>query len=639
MFRCSKTNSSFHNLLPDDITLPPGTRSLLGLGFKFCIERPRPYQDLCTALIQFKRSVDLRIHLIKKDLNRPDKNFIRRLYVKIDWEPDQCGDPHASAFDRFETLVNELRNNIPTYRRFNLRPIQRRALSALKKMKLVIAYPTDKGLGPYVAYRPNYIKQALKEHLTVDKNYKRLLPAEAEQELAKQRELLREAYEVNEERDDIEHKTYFERSFKLHGGEGSRIPVFYGLWKVHKNKPSMRPVISSCGSYPEIFSIYTDECLKRLVQDVLSTYIISSDQLVCTLTTTFPGPLPPGAKLFSVDAVGMYANIDTDHGIEVVEQFITKYGNKIKDFRIPLEFIKSCLTLIMKRNIFRFGDTFWKQQNGAAMGTSCAVNYAFLYMGLLEMLTLIKDFEQWMIFYSRFIDDGLGIWLTNRPGSAHAWEDFKNRLNNWGTLKWTNTGLVNSLEFLDLTVTINATNCLEFKTYRKPMNLHLYLPPNSAHPPDTIRSLIFGRVRAYFLHNTYETDFEQECILLARNLLRCGWEWEQLSSHFNEAETALKKYGKTKLLQDSLKTRRKKDSEKVDDMIMVFKLPYHPRGVQRQQITTAYINSGLAKLQPERRFICAQLRPHNIRDRVCSTSLEDIPGDNPSDFLTANSTN
>ena len=55
---------------------------------------------------------------------------------------------------------------------------------------------------------------------------------------------------------------------------------------------------------------------------------------------------------------------------------------------------------------------------------NCAVNYAFLYIGLLEMVGLIKEFEPWMSFYQRSIDDGIGIWLTNQPGSVLAWEAF-----------------------------------------------------------------------------------------------------------------------------------------------------------------------------------------------------------------------
>ena len=86
----------------------------------------------------------------------------------------------------------------------------------------------------------------------------------------------------------------------------------------------------------------------------------------------------------------------------------------------------------MKRNIFQFGDTFWKQIDGTAMGTSCAVNYAFLYVGLLEMVELLKNFQLWLLFYGRFIDDGFGIWLTQKEGSANAWKEFNNQLNRWG---------------------------------------------------------------------------------------------------------------------------------------------------------------------------------------------------------------
>ena len=203
------------------------------------------------------------------------------------------------------------------------------------------------------------------------------------------------------------------------------------------------------------------------------------------------------------------------------------------------------------------------------MGTYCAVNYAFLYVGLLEMVDLLKNFQLWLLFYGRFIDDGFGIWLTLKEGSANAWKEFNNQLNRWGRLKWTNTGFVDSLEFLDLTVLINKKNCLEFKTYRKPMNLNIYLPPNSAHPPDVIQSIVFGRVCAYFLHNTHAEDFITECALLAQNLIRCGWEWKHLCTHFNDAHESLMKQGKTILLEQAKKTCQEKEAENPDNRIIV----------------------------------------------------------------------
>ena len=120
-------------------------------------------------------------------------------------------------------------------------------------------------------------------------------------------------------------------------------------------------------------------------RDTLSTYIVSLDQLIYCLTQEFPYTLPDGAMLFSMDAVGMYSNIDTAHALKVVEKYIKTYNSSITDFNMPIDFITQCINCIMSNNIIQFGDTFWRQKNGTAMGTSCAVNYSFLYIGLLEM--------------------------------------------------------------------------------------------------------------------------------------------------------------------------------------------------------------------------------------------------------------
>ena len=96
------------------------------------------------------------------------------------------------------------------------------------------------------------------------------------------------------------------------------------------------------------------------------------------------------------------------------------------------------------------------------------------------------------------------------------------------------------------------------------------------------------------------------------------------------------KQGKTILLEQAKKTHQEKEAEKPDNCIIVFRLPFHPRGVQRRQIRTAYRDSGLEEILSDRRFICAQCRPANLRDRVCSTVLEHQPGTAPSDFITAN---
>jgi hypothetical protein len=180
---------------------------------------------------------------------------------------------------------------------------------------------------------------------------------------------------------------------------------------VHKDgTPKTRPIVSSVNSIPEIFSKWVDYWLKRVVRTILPIYIRDADHLMNDLRRTFPNGLPPDARLFSVDAIGMYSNIDTDHGINVLTQWLRDYTADLLTCT-PVDFVIEALAEIMSSDIFQFGDTYWKQTRGCAMGTSAAVNYTYLYVGLLEVQRLLPRFETCLPFFKRFIDDGIGVWL------------------------------------------------------------------------------------------------------------------------------------------------------------------------------------------------------------------------------------
>ena len=159
------------------------------------------------------------------------------------------------------------------------------------------------------------------------------------------------------------------------------------------------------------------------------------------LSATFPYGLPIGARLFSVDAVGMYSNIDTQHGVDQIRSYLTHYRDDLPK-SMPVKFIVVGLNEIMSNNIFQFGDTHWRQKQGCAMGTSTAVNYAYLCVGILEIQTLLKKYCAQLLFFKRFIDDVIGVWLPD-PYKPDTWERFFDDLNSFGRLHWTCDGLTN----------------------------------------------------------------------------------------------------------------------------------------------------------------------------------------------------
>ena len=88
----------------------------------------------------------------------------------------------------------------------------------------------------------------------------------------------------------------------------------------------------------------------------------------------------------------------------------------------------AALKEIMTNNIFEFGDTTWRQVMGCAMGTSTAVNYAYLYVGLLEIKRLLVNHKANLLFFHRFIDDGIAIWMPDTNNNEQAWNRSKKML-------------------------------------------------------------------------------------------------------------------------------------------------------------------------------------------------------------------
>jgi hypothetical protein len=118
--------------------------------------------------------------------------------------------------------------------------------------------------------------------------------------------------------------------------------------------------------------------------------------------------------------------------------------------------------------------------------------------------------KQSPFYFRRYIDDVFGIWIPTTTDNDSTWSEFKQTFNSWGNLKWSPEEPTKKTNFLDLNIEINHSG-LQFSTFQKPLNLHLYIPPLSAHPQSCLKGLIAGELRRYWLQNHELNTAKQKC--------------------------------------------------------------------------------------------------------------------------------
>ena len=120
---------------------------------------------------------------------------------------------------------------------------------------------------------------------------------------------------------------------------------------------------------------------------------------------------------------------------------INLYQHELPPNSPPKEFIIQLLELVIKYNIFKFGNTWWRQLIGTTMGTPCACAYAMLFFGLIERTEILPKYENRLKLYVRQIDDILILWKlseddTNKKKDTDDWNEFKSDLNSATKLNW-----------------------------------------------------------------------------------------------------------------------------------------------------------------------------------------------------------
>jgi hypothetical protein len=279
--------------------------------------------------------------------------------------------------------------------------------------------------------------------------------------------------------------------------------------------------------------------------------------------------LPSNAKLFTADAVSMYTNIQTAPALSAIGRYLRQNKNKFRD--IPINTLMSGLNFVMNNNIFEFGDTFWHQKKGTAMGTPPAPPYATLFFAVHENSYIIDQFPN-LLFYKRFIDDVVGIWI---PSSCPVvddcrWSTFQQRMNQDTGLTWEFSERSTSVAFMDLTISIQHGK-IHTTLYEKALNLYLYIPPHSAHPPGMVKGVILGSLFRFYTLCSDPADAAALIKKLYSRLLVRGYTRETLLPLFEQGHQAALRRSSVTRVPGQPQTTDPTFAERV-----FFHLQYHP---------------------------------------------------------------
>ncbi len=285
------------------------------------------------------------------------------------------------------------------------------------------------------------------------------------------------------------------------------LPRFYALPKIHKKPVAFRPIVPSFNWITSPIS----RALSHLLQETVASkfilgpinYLVEQEYNTIIKDTKSLVNILESLKItdkkchfITSDITSLYTNIPIHDGITTLK----KMNIVEKKFTLDL------LSLVLFNNFFEFNNTLYHQVKGTAMGTSCAPNYANLYVYHYE-IAFIKKFKANILFYGRYIDDILIILRSDTDLDI-----FKRHFTSMNpNLSFSFVHSTTSVEFLDLMIYKGrhfiVDKKLDFKVHQKSINNYLYLPFDSEHPLEMKKGFIKTELIRYIRNCNNLSDY------------------------------------------------------------------------------------------------------------------------------------
>ena len=358
----------------------------------------------------------------------------------------------------------------------NLTAEERRALRQLQEREDLMILPSDKGKSVCILTKEQY-RAKVHDLINDEETYEELRGDPTSSYTRKVREVLK----------SIEQKGRLTRSqyLSLYPSD-PQPPLFYGLPKVHKPDVPLRPIVSTIGSVTYNIAKHVASILAPMVGRTNFHVKDSKDFVQFTRTLN----LADDETMVSFDVESLFTSVPVDVACEVAKKRLDSEMKKEDSIvrastAMEVDDILLLLKLCLNTTYFQVNGKFYKQKQGAAMGSPVSVIIANLFMEELEQRSL-QSFEHNVKVWKRYVDDTFVVLQNEHVQMLHR------HLNNQFrgvsfTLEKESEG---SLAFLDVKVTRYQNGCLKTSVFRKVTHTDRYLDFNSHHSAQHKESVV-----------------------------------------------------------------------------------------------------------------------------------------------------
>ncbi len=265
--------------------------------------------------------------------------------------------------------------------------------------------------------------------------------------------------------------------------------TFYILPKVHKpfeGIPKGRPISSTIHTLNRGVSRLLDSILQP-VMNFVPDIVLDSAHLLLLLKNL---KLDPQRKymLVTADIEALYPNLNIPNCKKYTCSFYENFKKLINwPFHIKTSELLKLLDWSLDYSFVEFDSEFFYQHRGIQMGNNASVSVANITV-YNELIDLYRS-AIGLTFRARFIDDLFLIVDITDSYDPDQWCDQTFKHNY---LKFTYLHSLKSVDFLDLTISIDDENTISTALYKKPINKHQFLHYNSAHPRHLLNSLPYS---------------------------------------------------------------------------------------------------------------------------------------------------